>query len=47
MKLFLLFLCVSMIIGSVWGQKSARSYILPIIGLSVLIAAGYYVFRMT
>ena len=47
MKLFLLFICTSMVIGSVWGQKSVRSYIVPMIGMAVLIAIGYFAFRMT
>jgi uncharacterized membrane protein YfcA len=45
MKLLVAFMVVCVFIGTRYERRQPKYYLLPVIGISILLTIGYYVFR--
>jgi hypothetical protein len=45
MKLLLAFMVACLFIGTLYERRQPKFYLLPLVGISILLAIGYYVFR--
>lgn len=47
MKLMLGFMLTCLLIGTIWRDRSPRAYLLPVLGLSILMTIGFFFFNQT
>jgi hypothetical protein len=47
MKLLLGFMVMCLLLGTIKEGQPAKQYLLPIVGMSIVLAIGYFVFRQS
>ncbi|GEM_PF-1720479 len=47
MKLLLSFMFACVVLGTFYERRQPKFYLLPLVGISILMAIGYFVFRPT